>query len=140
MDDSAVVCGFEPFRDLFRDRQRIVERNGPADQPFSEILSVDQFHHERLDAAGVLQSVHGRDVRMIQGGENLRFALKTREPVGIGRHRGREDFDGDLTFQFGVVGAVHLAHAARPKRRQNFIATETGSRCKGHLRERRDHT
>jgi hypothetical protein len=33
---------------------------------------------------------------MIQGGEHFRFALKTREPIGIDRERRRQDLDRDL--------------------------------------------
>ena len=54
-----------------------------------EILALDQLHHEGLDAVGVLQPVDRGDVRMIQRGEDFRFALKARQPVGVSRERRR---------------------------------------------------
>ena len=53
-------------------------RHGAARQPLRQILALDEFHHEGRDAVGVLQPVDGRDVRMIQRGEDLRFALEPR--------------------------------------------------------------
>ena len=48
------------------------------------------------------------DVRMIQRGEDFRFALKSREPIGISRERGRQDLDRDLTLQLGIGRPIHL--------------------------------
>ena len=58
------------------------------------------------------EPVDGGDVRMVQGGEDFRFALKTREPVGVSRERRRQDFDRDLTLQLRVGRPIHLPHAA----------------------------
>ena len=53
-----------------------------------------------------------REVRIIEGGEHFRLALKTGEPLGVRRDRGRQNLDGDLTFQPGVDRPKHLAHPA----------------------------
>ena len=52
------------------------------------------------------------DVGMIQRGEHFRFALKPREPIVVGRERGRQNLDGDLAFELRVRRAVDLAHSA----------------------------
>ena len=57
-----------------------------------------------------------RDVRMVQGGERARLALESREPVGVAREQSGRIFDCDVTAELGVVGAIHLAHAAAPIR------------------------
>ena len=55
-----------------------------------QILALDQLHHERGDAAGcLLEAVDRGDVRMVQRGEHFGFALKAREPIGVGRDRRR---------------------------------------------------
>ena len=81
----SLVRRFERFGDLPRDRQRLVERHRAARDPLGEVFALDQLHHERVDAVRVLQPVDGRDVRMIQGGEDFGFALEARQPVGIAR-------------------------------------------------------
>ncbi len=48
-----------------------------------EVLAFDELHHEGGDAVGLLEAVNARDVGMIQRGEQLRFALEPREPVGV---------------------------------------------------------
>ena len=58
----------------------------PRAQPLRQILALDELHHEGLDAVGVLQPVDGGDVRMIQRGEDFRFALEP-APAGPGRPR-----------------------------------------------------
>ena len=63
---------------------------------------LDQFHHERGGAAGSFQAVDRGDVRMIQRGEDFGFALKAREPLGVGGHRGGQHLDRDGAFQLRV--------------------------------------
>ena len=53
--------------------------------------------------AAFLEAVDRGDVRMIQGREHFRFALKTREPIGIDRERGGQDLDRDLALEFRVA-------------------------------------
>jgi hypothetical protein len=42
---------FERFRNLLRNGHCLVERHGAARQPLRQILALDEFHHERLDAS-----------------------------------------------------------------------------------------
>jgi hypothetical protein len=45
MDDAQLVCGFEGLDDLLRDRQRLIERDGPARNSLGQILPFDELHH-----------------------------------------------------------------------------------------------
>ena len=103
----------------------------PLRDPLRQIVALDQLHHERRDAVGVLESVDGGDVRMIQRGEDFRFALEAGEPLGIGRERRREDLDRDLALQLRVRGAIDLAHAARADGDGDFVGAEAGAGGKG---------
>ena len=49
---------------------------------------------------------------MVERGEHLRFALETREPVGVVRRTSRQDFDRDIASELRVARAIDLAHAA----------------------------
>ena len=84
MDDALIVRGLEGLRDLPRDRQRFVDRDGALPDPVVEGRPLDQLHHQRLGAVGVFQTVDRRDVGVIQGGEHFRFALESRESIGVG--------------------------------------------------------
>ena len=48
-----------------------------------EVLALDELHDERVDAVRCLPDRRWRDVRMVQRGEDLRFALEAGEPFGI---------------------------------------------------------
>ena len=63
-------------------------------------------------AVSFFEAVDGGDVRMIQRGEDFRFALEPGEPLGIGRDRVGQDLDRDVPLQPRVGGAIDLAHPA----------------------------
>jgi len=47
MDDAGLVRRFERQRDLPRERQRFVERDGPACEALGQVLAVNHFHDDR---------------------------------------------------------------------------------------------
>ena len=65
-------------------------------------------------AAGFDEAVDGGDVRVVQRGEELRFALEARDALRVGANGVRQRLDGDVAPELGVPGAVHLAHAPAP--------------------------
>ena len=85
MNDPLLMRCFEGFGDLLGDGQGLVELNRPTRDPLREILSFDELHHEGFDAVCVLQPVDGRNVRMIQGGQCLGFALESGHALRVGR-------------------------------------------------------
>ena len=86
-----------------------------------------QLHHQIARAVGLLQSIDRGDVRMIQRSQHLRFALKTGEPFGIVRERFRQNLDGHVAPELGVVRLIHFAHAARTDLREDFVGAELGA-------------
>ena len=85
-----------------------------------------------MRAIGFVETVDGADVRMVQRREDLRFALEPGQSLGIAGERGRENLDGDVAAQLRVAGAIHLAHAARAKLRDDVVCAEAGAGTKGH--------
>src|SRR5438034_9592154 len=71
-------------------------------------------------------------------------ASRSNEPaaaLGIGGEDVGQDLDGDVATELGVVRPVHLAHAARADRRDDFVRAETGAGSDGHKeKERGDST
>ena len=61
----------------------------------------------RLDG---FQSEERRNVRVIQGGQNLRLAFETRHPLGVLGKLFRQHLEGNLAAELFVLGAPHLAH------------------------------
>jgi len=47
-------------------------------------------------------------------------------------HRGRQHLDRDLTFQFGICGAVHLTHAARTEGGENLVRPDARAGGESH--------
>ncbi len=52
------------------------------------------------------------DVRMIERGERLRFALEARETLGVIGERRRQNLQGHVAAELRVAGAIDLAHPA----------------------------
>ena len=83
MADPLVVRSFKRFSDLFRDRQRLVQRNRSPHDLIRERWSFNEFHHKRAHAVGVCKTMDVRDVRMVERRKQLCFATKAREAIGI---------------------------------------------------------
>ena len=94
--------------------------------PIRERRSFDQLHHQSADAVGRLRTRRSRAMlRMIQRGEDLRFALEAREPLGIGDERVGQDLDGDVPLQPRVARAIDFAHAAGAEGDDDLIRAES---------------
>jgi len=68
---------------------------------------------------------------MIQGTEDSRFLLKTRQAIGIGSKDGRKDLIATMRSR-RVSRARHFAHSACSERRLNLIGAKLGARGEGH--------
>ena len=65
VDDPLIVRGFERLRDLLRDGQGFVERQGTARDALREIVAFDELHHQGGHAPAFFEAVDRGDVRMI---------------------------------------------------------------------------
>jgi hypothetical protein len=74
----------------------------------------DQFHHERRHTGAALEPVNRGDMRVVQRGKHLGFALKAGEAIGIVRYCGGQHLDGDRALQVGISRAVDLAMPPAP--------------------------
>ena len=63
---SSRVRRFERHRDLSGDRQRFVEGHRTVRDPVRERRSLDQLQHQGADAVDLLETVDGRDLRVVQ--------------------------------------------------------------------------
>ena len=96
-------------------RERLVDRQAGAVRAIrsaSVSPSTSSSTSARI-AVAVFDAVDRADVRMIERGEQPRFALEAREPSGSRRERARQDLDRDVAAELRVARAIDLAHAAR---------------------------
>ena len=121
MDDPLLVRRFERVGDLSRDRQRFVERNRAASNPHRQIVAFDELHDEGVHAAAIFESVDRRDVRMIERGEDLRFALKAREAIGDRPQRLRAGSSWRRHDSALCRCPIHLAHPAFADLGDDFV-------------------
>jgi hypothetical protein len=64
---------------------------------------------------------------MVERGEQLRLALETRDPFGIGRERVGQDFQRHVATEARIARAIHLAHPAFAKLREDLVMTDARS-------------
>jgi len=104
MDDTRLMRSFERVGDLTRDRDRFVERDRPFSNTLGKRRSFDELEDERV----FLGTIDGRDVRVVERCQHLRFATKSCETFRICREILGQHFDGDVAAECGVACAVNL--------------------------------
>src|SRR5207244_12260931 len=112
---------------LSYDWQRIEDRDGTTRDDLRQVVALDQLHDQGTEAAGFLQSVNMRDVRMIERGQRLGFAREPREAIRIVRERVGQNFQRDIAIELGIAGSPHLPHPAFANRGDDFVDAETGA-------------
>src|SRR5262249_17508979 len=109
VNHALVVCDLERLGDLPGNRKGFVERNRSLRQAIGQGRSLDELDHEGLRSTRIFKPVDGRDVRMVERGEYLRFALEARKTIGIRGERIGKHFQGDVPIELRITRAVHLA-------------------------------
>jgi len=115
MRDPLVVRRLQRLGDL----PGVVERRRDRQRP-AKRLAFHQLHDQRA----IFHAIDLRDVGVVQGGQHLGFAFEAGQPFGIVREGVRKNLDGYFAIELCVPGAIHLAHAARAERRQDFVGAE----------------
>jgi len=132
MNDAQLVRRFQRFSNLPRKRQCFIERNRPARDPLREILALDQFHHEGVQASRFLDRIDRRDVGVIERRERLRLALEPRHALRVVGERVRQDLDRGIAMQPCIARPIDLAHAAGADQRDDFVGTDNCARRETH--------
>jgi hypothetical protein len=61
---------------------------------------------------------------MVQDPGRPRFVLEAAQTIRILRKGRRQDFDGDLATEPGILRPVDFSHAARAERREDLVGTK----------------
>ena len=124
MNDALLVRALERVGDLPRDGNRVVEGDRALSNAVRQRRTFDEFQHQRVHAGRILQAVDVSDVRVVERGEHLRLAAEARQAIGIGGEELGQDFDRDVAIELRVARAIHLAHAARTQRFEDFVGPD----------------
>ncbi len=133
---------FEGLGDLFRDGKRVVDRDRAVRDAIRQRGPFDELEDPRSDRAalalgfgfGFFRPVDVPDVGVVQGGEELGFALEAGEAIGIGRERVWQDLERHVAVELRVAGAVDLAHTAVADLAGNGVRTEAVTDGQSHGR------
>ena len=99
----------------------------PRAMPLRQILTLDQFHHQRPDAAVVFEAVDVGDVRVVQRRQRLGFAGEPGEPFGVAGEEIGHHLDRDIAVERRVTRPIDLAHAAGAEEGQHLVRSDSGA-------------
>ena len=77
--------------------------------------------------------VESADVRVLQVGEGVGFALEPLAEFGLLGQVSGQGFDRDDAVEACVAGLIHLAHATGAEWRDDFVGAEPGAGRQGHV-------
>ena len=108
MNHTGFVGGLQRLGNLLGDGQGFVERDRPLRDPVSESRPLHQLQDQRPRAFGFLDAVDGRDVGVVEAGEDLRLPLEPGESIRISGEGVGEDLQRNLAAQLRVGGLPDL--------------------------------
>ncbi len=83
MDNASFMCRFERVGDLQSQIEKRVERQRPSANPGMQRLAFQQLHGNEILSVLLSDVINGADVRMVQSGSSLSFALEAGKSLGI---------------------------------------------------------
>ena len=137
MHDATFVRSIERIGNLDSDLPRFVDRKRAVREPCLERRTLDHLHDDDLIRADAFESVNGRDVRVIERGEYLRFARKSRDAIRVIGKAVRQDFERNVTTELRVASPIHRSHSALADRRGDLVDADAGAWNEGHGRDYR---
>ena len=99
---------------------------------------MEQLEDQIVDARLEPDIVNRADVRVVERGDCVRFALEALPPVRVAGDRGKRHFDRHVPSETGVPGPEQLAHPPGAERPDDFIGAEPGAWRERRVERRRD--
>jgi hypothetical protein len=107
--------------DFYTERDEHFEGERTLDDVVLERGALQEFHGDESLAVFFADVVNRADIRVIERGGGLRFALKASERAGIGADIFRKKFQSDVATEARVFGSVNDSHAAAAEAFKNAI-------------------
>ena len=138
MDDAFRVCGIQRIGDLDAQIEHRLDLHRLASDPVPERLPLQQFHGDEASPIGLVDLVDRADVRVVQGGCGLRFALEAAECLRVvGEFVGKE-LQSDVATELQVLRLIHHSHAPAADLTEDAVMGDRlphGLGWRGHWRE-----
>jgi hypothetical protein len=133
VENTLLVRGVHRVGDLPGDGQGAIDRKRRArcrtrSDDLCQSLARHQLHHEGQDTVCLLQSVHLRDVWVIECRQQPGLALETRAARRVVGERRRQDLDGDRPFQSRIERAIDFSHPAGVDQRLDRVLANLAAR------------
>src|SRR5437879_11436220 len=121
MSDSFSVRGGETVRDLNSNIEQLIDSHALTVNALFQAHAFQQLHDDKGLSIVLADLVNGADVRVVQRSGSAGLPQKS-------LHRGfvfdsffREELEGDIAAEPGVIGTVNNAHPAASKPFPNTI-------------------
>jgi hypothetical protein len=115
VNDALGVGLLEGLGDLLRDLQGLVDGDGAFLQAVLQVRALDQLEDEERCPVRIFEAMDGRDVRVVERGEEMGLAAEAGQALRILCHLGREHLDRHVSPELRVRGPVDLSHPAGPE-------------------------
>ena len=134
MNNPLLVRRLQRLGHLSCDRARVSHGERPLGDRIGKRWSFDQFEDERVRRSAVFETVDMANIGVAQGGKHLCFVSKTRQAIVIAREDLWKNLESNVAIEFGVAGAIDLAHSASAERCHHFERADQIAWCKSHER------
>ena len=124
MHNALRTCRLKRVRDLDAELQQGREFQGTAADPLVQGFALEQFHHDEVLAFVMIDLVDRADAGMVEGRGGPGLALKAFEHGRVLRHLRRQELDGDVPAELGVLRLVDDAHAATAELRGDLVVRD----------------
>ena len=115
MNNSLGMRRVHGIGNLYRQRKQQLDFERPPGDLVLQRRAFQIFHGDEGFSILLADVVNGADVRMVQGGSSLRFALETAQRQRIASHFIGKKFESDEAVQPGILGLIDHPHAAAAK-------------------------
>jgi hypothetical protein len=128
MHQPAFVRGVERARHLLDELEcsRRYERAFGMQQRL-QVGALDVAHRDVEQAVDLARLVDGDDVRVIEGGGELRLAQEAQAKALVLREAGRQELQRNLPLQPRIVGQIDDAHAPMAEHALDAVARKLGA-------------
>jgi hypothetical protein len=138
MDYSLAAGSLESAGDLHPEFKHLLDRQRLSIHVLLERLTFEQLHDEELLPLVFSHVVNGADVRIVQRGCRVCFALEALLRTGFSRETRRQNLDSDVSFEtlrrraaLSRISAHSFRNLAR--REKSGLCHRTGSGAIWHL-------
>lgn len=114
MDDPFAVGSLQRAGDLHSELEHLLDRQSPAAHALLQSPAFKQLHDEELLPLVFSHVVNRTDVRIVERGCGMCFALEALLRTGFSVKTRRQNLDRDVSFETRVGGTGKL----RPSRRR----------------------